>query len=82
MSLLRAEKDQGCLTLADERMTHFWITREEAVRFVIRSIACMRGGEVFVPKMPTTSLLDLAPSPPTAVSRWPAFVPVRNSTRS
>jgi UDP-N-acetylglucosamine 4,6-dehydratase/5-epimerase len=60
VSLLRRQKDQGCLTLADERMTHFWITRDEAARFVLRSIARMRGGEVFVPKMPTTSLVDLA----------------------
>src|SRR5204863_2626930 len=40
-------------------MTRFWITLEQGVRFVIQSIEDMHGGEVFVPKLPSTSILDL-----------------------
>jgi UDP-N-acetylglucosamine 4,6-dehydratase len=41
-------------------MTRFWISLEQGVRFVIRCIEQMRGGEVFVPKIPSMTLLDLA----------------------
>ena len=42
------------------RMTRFWLTLEQGVRFVIRCIEQMRGGEVFVPKIPSTRVIDLA----------------------
>lgn len=41
-------------------MTRFWITLEQGVNFVIRCIEEMHGGEVFVPKIPSTTIVDLA----------------------
>ena len=41
-------------------MTRFWLTLEQGVRFVLRSIEAMHGGEVFVPKIPSMRILDLA----------------------
>lgn len=41
-------------------MTRFWISLEQGVRFVIRCIEQMQGGEVFVPKIPSMRMLDLA----------------------
>jgi len=40
-------------------MTRFWITLEQGVRFVLRAIEQMAGGEVFVPKIPSMGLADL-----------------------
>jgi len=45
--------------LTDERMTRFWITLDQAVRFVLASLQEMRGGEIFVPKLPTMKITDL-----------------------
>jgi UDP-N-acetylglucosamine 4,6-dehydratase len=47
-------------TVTDERMTRFWISLDQGVRFVIRCIEQMHGGEVFVPKIPSMTLVDLA----------------------
>jgi len=41
-------------------MTRFWITLEQGVDFVINSIERMRGGEIFIPKIPSTRIVDLA----------------------
>lgn len=54
------QRRNGKLTITDERMTRFWLTLEQGVRFVIRSTEEMLGGEVFVPKIPSTKILDLA----------------------
>lgn len=54
------QRRAGRLTVTDERMTRFWITLEQGVRFVIRCLEQMVGGEVFVPKIPSMSLSDLA----------------------
>jgi len=54
------QRENGILTITDERMTRFWLTLEQGVRFVIRAVEQMRGGEVFVPKIPSTRLVDLA----------------------
>ena len=54
------QKKQGHLTITDPRMTRFWITLEQGVNFVIRCLDLMQGGEVFVPKVPSNSILDLA----------------------
>jgi UDP-N-acetylglucosamine 4,6-dehydratase len=43
-------------------MTRFWITLEQAVEFVIRCIQIMQGGEIFVPKLPSMRIVDLARS--------------------
>ncbi len=48
------------LTITDERMTRFWLTLEQGVRFVTQCIEKMHGGEVFVPKIPSMKIIDLA----------------------
>lgn len=50
----------GKLPITDPRMTRFWITLERGVQFVLQSIEEMRGGEIFVPKIPSMKLVDLA----------------------
>jgi len=54
------QRQNGKLTITDERMTRFWLTLEQGVRFVIRCIEQMHGGEVFVPKLPSMKVVDLA----------------------
>jgi UDP-N-acetylglucosamine 4,6-dehydratase (inverting) len=60
LPLFLKQRDAGMLTVTDERMTRFWITPQEAVDFVLSSVEQMRGGEVFVPKIPSMSVVDLA----------------------
>ena len=50
----------GKLTVTDDRMTRFWLSLEQGVRFVIKNIEHMQGGEVFVPKIPSMKVVDLA----------------------
>ena len=50
----------GTLTITDPRMTRFWITLQQGVDFVLRCIEQMHGGEVFVPKIPSVRVTDLA----------------------
>src|SRR3954447_5022567 len=50
----------GKLTITDERMTRFWITLDAAVDFVLSSMELVHGGEVFVPKIPSMRIVDLA----------------------
>lgn len=54
--------DRGAtsLPLTDERMTRFWITLDQAVQFVEQSFSFMEGGEIFVPKIPSVKIFDLA----------------------
>jgi UDP-N-acetylglucosamine 4,6-dehydratase len=54
------QRKRGKITITDPRMTRFWLTLDQGVRFVIRSIEQMHGGEIFVPKIPSMRLLDLA----------------------
>jgi UDP-N-acetylglucosamine 4,6-dehydratase len=54
------QRQNGKLTITDKRMTRFWLTLDQGVRFVIRCVEQMHGGEVFVPKIPSTKLIDLA----------------------
>ena len=54
------QRDTGTITLTDDRMTRFWITLEQGVAFVIKAIEDMHGGEIFVPKIPSMRLTDLA----------------------
>ncbi|HEY8030658.1 MAG TPA: UDP-N-acetylglucosamine 4,6-dehydratase (inverting) [Gaiellaceae bacterium] len=58
--LFRAQRESGRITVTDPRMTRFWITLEQGVRFVIDCIDEMQGGEVFVPKLPSMNVGDLA----------------------
>jgi UDP-N-acetylglucosamine 4,6-dehydratase len=58
--LFQKQRATGTITLTDDRMTRFWITPEQGVRFIIRCMDEMRGGEVFVPKIPSMKMTDLA----------------------
>lgn len=58
--LFLEQKKKGILTITNERMTRFWITLEQGVDFVINCIEKMKGGEVFIPKIPSMKILDLA----------------------
>jgi len=48
------------LPITDPRMTRFWITLNQGVDFVLSSLTLMRGGEIFVPKIPSMKMTDLA----------------------
>ncbi|MBL7161543.1 MAG: UDP-N-acetylglucosamine 4,6-dehydratase (inverting) [Anaerolineales bacterium] len=54
------QRKSGVVTITDDRMTRFWLSLEKGVRFVVRSIEQMKGGEVFVPKIPSMNVIDLA----------------------
>jgi UDP-N-acetylglucosamine 4,6-dehydratase/5-epimerase len=54
------QRRRGRITVTDARMTRFWLTLEQGVRFVVSSIEQMHGGEIFVPKIPSMRLMDLA----------------------
>ncbi|MBI2625286.1 MAG: UDP-N-acetylglucosamine 4,6-dehydratase (inverting) [Candidatus Nealsonbacteria bacterium] len=58
--LFVSQKSKGVITLTDERMTRFWITQGQAVNFIIGCIEKMKGGEIFVPKIPSMKIVDLA----------------------
>lgn len=53
-------KGRPTLPITDERMTRFWITLDQGVNFVIRNFERMDGGEIFVPKIPSMKVTDLA----------------------
>jgi UDP-N-acetylglucosamine 4,6-dehydratase (inverting) len=53
-------KHNNFLEITDVRMTRFSITLEQGVKFVIKSLSKMIGGEIFVPKIPSYKILDLA----------------------
>lgn len=57
--LFLEQRRNGRVTVTDPRMTRFWITLEQGVRFVIRCIEQVHGGEVFVPKIPSMNIMDL-----------------------
>src|SRR6185436_14859218 len=48
------------LPITDERMTRFWITLQQGVDFVLKGFSRMAGGEIFVPKIPSVRVVDLA----------------------
>jgi UDP-N-acetylglucosamine 4,6-dehydratase/5-epimerase len=54
------QRKTGRITITDPRMTRFWITLDQGVRFVVRCIEQMHGGEIFVPKIPSMKLVELA----------------------
>ncbi len=54
------QKKKGSISITDERMSRFWITLEQGVRFVVSCVDRMEGGEVFVPKIPSMKVIDLA----------------------
>ncbi len=54
------QRKRGKITITDPRMTRFWLTLEQGVKFVIHCIEQMHGGEIFVPRIPSMRLVDLA----------------------
>ena len=54
------QRKTGKITITDARMTRFWITLDQGAQFVIQCIEQMQGGEIFVPKIPSMRLIDLA----------------------
>jgi UDP-N-acetylglucosamine 4,6-dehydratase/5-epimerase len=56
----KQKKECGCLPITDPRMTRFWITLDQGVDFVLFCLEKMCGGEVFVPKIPSMNIIDLA----------------------
>ena len=54
------KRETGVLPVTDARMTRFWITLDQGVDFVLKCLARMHGGEVFVPKIPSMKIIDLA----------------------
>lgn len=58
--LFRQQKETGEITVTDERMSRFWITLDAGVALVIRTLTQMKGGEIFIPKIPSMRVIDLA----------------------
>lgn len=58
--LFQEMRKTGILKLTDSRMTRFWLTLSQGVDFVLERLEHMQGGEIFVPKIPSMRLLDLA----------------------
>ncbi len=58
--VFQEQTKRGKLTITDPRMTRFWLTLEQGVRFVVACLERMHGGEIFVPKLPSMRILDIA----------------------
>jgi len=58
--VFQEQRKRGKITVTDPRMTRFWITLEQGVRFVVQCLEQMHGGEIFVPKIPSMRLVDMA----------------------
>ena len=58
--MFQEQRKRGKITVTDPRMTRFWITLEQGVNFVVRCLEQMHGGEIFVPKIPSMRLVDMA----------------------
>ncbi len=54
------KRKEGVLPITDPRMTRFWITLDQGVQFVLDSLERMHGGEIFVPKIPSMNIMDVA----------------------
>jgi len=57
--VFKQQRESGKVTVTDKRMTRFWLTIEQGVRFAIDCIEKMKGGEVFVPKISSMRIMDL-----------------------
>ncbi|HLA29188.1 MAG TPA: polysaccharide biosynthesis protein, partial [Syntrophales bacterium] len=58
--LFKEQKKTGKVTITDSRMTRFWITLDQAVELVVMALRHAQGGEIFVPKIPSMKVIDLA----------------------
>lgn len=54
------KRKDGVLPITDPRMTRFWITLDQGVQFVLDSLEWMHGGEIFVPKIPSMNIMEVA----------------------
>lgn len=57
--LFLKQRESGRLTVTDNRMTRFWITLEEGVELVLNGLKLMKGGEIFIPKIPSAKIMDI-----------------------
>ena len=73
----RERAKTGVLPITDERMSRFWITLDQAVHFVLLSLIRTKGGEIFVPRIPSMKISDLASAigPECGFSAGPAIFP-------
>ncbi len=53
-------RNSGCLPITDTRMTRFWISLDQGIDLVFLAFSKMQGGEIFVPKIPSMKITDLA----------------------
>lgn len=60
LPLFLEQRKSGQITITDKDMTRFWITLDQGVKFVVGCVERMRGGEIFVPKIPSMRILDMA----------------------
>lgn len=58
--LFRKMRETGVIPITDPRMSRFWITLEQGVDFVLKCLAISEGGELFVPKIPSMNIMELA----------------------
>ena len=58
--VFRKLRETGTIPITDERMTRFWITLDQGVELVLKAFELMSGGEIFVPKIPSMKITDLA----------------------
>jgi len=59
IDVIKKQRETGVVTITDKRMTRFWITLEQGVKFVLESLEDMQGGEIFIPKIPSMGIKDL-----------------------
>jgi len=67
--LFREQAKNGSITITDTRMSRFWLTLEKGVDFVLQSLEEMQGGEIFIPKLPSVLVTDLATAVEPTASR-------------
>jgi UDP-N-acetylglucosamine 4,6-dehydratase len=60
--LFMKQRENKKLTITDNRMTRFWIHLDQAVELVLEALSHMQGGEIFVPRIPSMKIVDLAKS--------------------
>jgi len=60
IQLFKEQARSGLLTITDQRMTRFWITLPKVAQFIISCIEEMTGGEIFIPKMPSMTVAEIA----------------------
>jgi len=58
--VFKEQAKTGTITITDDRMTRFWITLEQAVDLVMHALSTAVGGEIFIPKIPSMRVTDLA----------------------